>query len=44
MRSKSLLTVAGLLLSLCIGAQAQSEGYVEARLRFISMTQPLVGL
>lgn len=44
MRSKSLLTIAGLLLSFCIGAQAQSEGFVEARLRFISMTQPLVGV
>ncbi len=44
MRSKSLLTIVGLLLTLTVGAQAQSEGYVEARIRFISMTQPLVGV
>jgi len=44
MRSKSLLTIVGLLLTLAVGAQAQSEGYVEARIRFISMTQPLVGV
>lgn len=44
MRSKSLLSIVGLLLTLTVGAQAQSEGYVEARIRFISMTQPLVGV
>ena len=44
MRSKSLLTIVGLLLTLTVGALAQSEGYVEARIRFISMTQPLVGV
>ncbi len=44
MRSNPLLTVVGLLLTFAVGAQAQSEGYVEARIRFISMTQPLVGV
>ena len=44
MRSKPLLTFVGLLLTIAVGAQTQSEGYVEARIRFISMTQPLVGV
>ena len=44
MRSNSLLTLVGLLLTLAAGAQAQSDGYVEARMRFISMKQPLVGV
>lgn len=44
MRSNLLLTIVGFLLTSSIGARAQSEGYVEARIRFISMTQPLVGV
>jgi hypothetical protein len=44
MRSKSLLTVVGLLLTLTVGAQGQSEGYVEARIHFISTTKPLLGV
>jgi hypothetical protein len=44
MRSKFCRAAIGLLLMLATGAQAQSEGYVEARIRFISMTQPLLGV
>ncbi|MBM3868510.1 MAG: hypothetical protein FJ384_06230 [Verrucomicrobia bacterium] len=44
MRSKPLLGLLSLLMMLTVGVRAQSEGYVEARIRFISMTQPLVGV
>lgn len=44
MRSKSLLGVLSLLMALTIGARGQSEGYVEARIRFISTTRPLMGV
>ena len=44
MRSEFRRAVIGLLLMFSAGAQAQSDGYVEARIRFISMTRPLVGV
>jgi hypothetical protein len=44
MRSKSLVSLCGLLLTLTSAALAQSEGYVEARIRFISTTRPLLGV
>lgn len=45
MRSKSLLGLLGLsMMLLTVGVRAQSEGFVEARIRFISMTRPLVGV
>ncbi len=44
MKSNSLLTFIGFLLTFSSCVRAQSEGYVEARIRFISMTQPLGGV
>jgi hypothetical protein len=44
MRSKTLASLCGLLLTLTSVAHAQSEGYVEARIRFISTTRPLLGV
>jgi hypothetical protein len=44
MRSKSFCAVIGLLLASFSGVRAQSETFVEARIRFISMTRPLVGV
>ena len=44
MRSNSLLGLLGLLMTLTDDVRAQSEGYVEARIRFISTTRPLMGV
>jgi hypothetical protein len=46
MKSKILLVIAGMFLSAPPMVRAQAKGYVEARIRFVSMTRPLgsVGL
>jgi hypothetical protein len=44
MRSKFLLAVIGLTLGWLPAAPAQSQDQVEARIRFISMTRPLMGV
>lgn len=44
MKSNLLLTIVSALLASTFAVRAQSEGFVEARIRFISMSRPLVGV